>query len=101
MICAGGGVVKGKLWTIGNNGKGEGVDDKHNESLPSSQCGAVRPKGTDIANHLVRSMLDYARMMNLSIVILFVDQGDCPGLVKFGQARHAATSRTWAHRAPN
>ena len=50
----------------------DAVDDKYHESLPSSQCGAVRAKGTDIASQLIRCMLDYARMMDLYTAILLI-----------------------------
>ena len=41
--------------------------------VPPTQCGATRGKGTDLANHLLRSVQDYARMHNKSLAILFVD----------------------------
>ena len=41
--------------------------------MPSSQHGCVKNKSTDLANHLVRTMIDHAAMHGLSVFVLFVD----------------------------
>ena len=51
----------------------EYVDPLYNRTLPQTQCGAARAKGTDLANHLVRSALDYARGTGRSIFVLYID----------------------------
>ena len=41
--------------------------------MPKEQCGGVRLRGTDIANHIVRSALDVARITNMCVSIVFID----------------------------
>ena len=41
--------------------------------LPSTQCGGTKRKGTDLANHLVRSLIDFAGLFGLSYFVLFLD----------------------------
>ena len=51
----------------------DNVDDEYHNYIPCTQFGAARGKGADMANHWVRSMIDYARMCSLSICVLFLD----------------------------
>ena len=41
--------------------------------LPNTQCGGVPGKGSDIANHLVRTAYDFAAGNGLSIALVFLD----------------------------
>ena len=41
--------------------------------VPSVQCGGVPKKGTDFANHVVRSVIDYALLKGLSLGVVFID----------------------------
>ena len=51
----------------------DGVDDGYHAYVASSQCGAVKGKGSDFATHLLRTLLDYAASCGKSVAILFVD----------------------------
>ena len=41
--------------------------------MPDMQCGAVPARGADYANHLARSVLDYAYLTNRCVSMLFLD----------------------------
>ena len=45
----------------------------YNKFLPETQCGAVAGRGTDFANHLVRSVIDFAYLRNYCYFLLFLD----------------------------
>ena len=45
----------------------------YNASVPPVQCGAVPSRGTDLANHYLRSFIHYARLNGKSVAIVFVD----------------------------
>ena len=49
------------------------VDPVYEACMPDNQCGGMKKKGTDLANHVVRSVFDFGRLMNLSMAVLFVD----------------------------
>ena len=49
------------------------VEPCYNRHLPECQHGAVAGKGTDLAAHMIRSLLDLANLARLSIFILFID----------------------------
>ena len=41
--------------------------------MPESQCGGVAEGGTDYAHHTITTCIDYAKIMSLSIFVLFLD----------------------------
>ena len=49
------------------------VEDAYIGHVPQTQFGCVKGRGTEVASHLVRSILDYARLRTLSVYILFLD----------------------------
>eukprot|EP00973_Karenia_brevis_P036315 5008051-Karenia_brevis.AAC.1 len=51
----------------------EYVDPYYYACIPMEQCGAAAGRGTDLATHVIRSAIDYACMLGLSIAILFID----------------------------
>lgn len=50
----------------------EDVDVPYHEYVPEAQCGAVKRRGGDYATHVLRTLLDHAKLMGLSIAILFL-----------------------------
>ena len=51
----------------------EAIDQPHSRNMPDCQYGAMPNRGTDMASHLVQSLIDYAALSSLSILVLFVD----------------------------
>ncbi len=51
----------------------ESLDDPYLETVPNSQCGCTKGKGTSFVSHTSRSFLAYCRQANLSAFILFLD----------------------------
>ena len=49
------------------------IDPLYTAFLSPEQCGGVVGKGTDLASHVVRSAIDFAKLFSLSIFMLFVD----------------------------
>ena len=49
------------------------VEPLYYKYIPVEQCGAARGRGTDLATHVVRSAIDYAMILNMSVAILFLD----------------------------
>ena len=49
------------------------VAPKYHENMPQSQHGCVAGKSTDLANHLIRGMIEYAKLANLCICVIFLD----------------------------
>ena len=49
------------------------IDPAYESHMPQSQFGAVRGRGTDMASHIVRSAIDAAKLLHLSLFVLFVD----------------------------
>ena len=49
------------------------IDPAYESFVPKEQCGGVRRRGTDIANHIVGSALDVARITNTCVSIVFID----------------------------
>ena len=51
----------------------EEVDGAYDENMPKTQFGSVAKGGTEYAHHIVTSCLDYARLLSLSVFVLFLD----------------------------
>ena len=49
------------------------VEPYYDAHMPTTQCGATKLRGTDIANHFVRTILDLAALRGLSVAVLYVD----------------------------
>ena len=49
------------------------VTPLYHDNMPDSQHGCVKNKSTDLANHLIRAMIEWAALANLSIFVLFLD----------------------------
>ena len=49
------------------------IDPFYEHHMPPTQFGAVKHRGTDMATHLIRSAIDTAKLLELSIFVLFVD----------------------------
>ena len=49
------------------------VNPAYIDNISNEQCGGVPERGTDIANDIVRAMLDLAAARNSSIAVLFID----------------------------
>eukprot|EP00973_Karenia_brevis_P044961 6225913-Karenia_brevis.AAC.1 len=42
-------------------------------SVPNEQCGAVAKRGSDLANLMLRCLVDYALLMGWAVAIIFID----------------------------
>ncbi|CAK0838176.1 unnamed protein product, partial [Prorocentrum cordatum] len=51
----------------------ERIEPRYNSCLPTSQYGAIKGGGTDVAHNLVRAVIEYASSHCLSIFVLFID----------------------------
>ena len=51
----------------------DAIDKPYSEWVDRMQCGCAKKRGTDTANHFVRSFLDAAKLKGLSVFVLFLD----------------------------
>ena len=51
----------------------EELGDAYEEYVPDSQFGSVPKRGTAFANHLIKTVIDYAKCMCYSVFVLFLD----------------------------
>ena len=49
------------------------MDPFYKRYLPQNQCGGAPGRGTDIASHVVRSVVDFASLLDMSLAIVYVD----------------------------
>jgi len=66
-------LVQDHIGKVVSNVLKDQVTDKYNHHMPDSQHGCVSGKSTDLATHLVRSLIDMAAHSNMSVFVLFVD----------------------------
>ena len=49
------------------------IDPPYEAGVPRAQCGAVPGRGTEEAAHVVRTIIDWAKLRKLCLVVLFID----------------------------
>ena len=49
------------------------IEPAYARNMPESQCGGVAVGGTEYAHHTITTCIDYAKIMGMSIFVLFLD----------------------------